>query len=187
MANTTQSEESTDRGDERPRATRSRSAARQTQPPSLLPDVDRLWESFIERFGMGPAWPLQIGAERLAPFAQRPRIDIAEGPDNVIVTAEIPGFRREDIDVSITDDMLTLRAEQSSESEREQAGYHRREIMRGSCVRHVRLPCPVDVERATADYRDGMLTVTMPKTARARSRKIPLGGESPEQSGEKTH
>lgn len=185
MANTTPSEESADRGSERPRA-RSRAAARQMPPPALLPDVDRLWDSFIERFGIGPAWPFPFGAERLAPFGQRPRVDVAEGADDVVVTAEIPGFRREDIDLSITDDTLTLRAEQSSESEREQGGYHRREIVRGSCVRHIRLPCPVDVERATADYRDGMLTVRMPKTAGARSRRIPLTGETSE-PGERPH
>ncbi|HET8699540.1 MAG TPA: Hsp20/alpha crystallin family protein, partial [Gammaproteobacteria bacterium] len=109
-------------------------------------------------------------------------------------TAEIPGLRREDLDISMTDDLLTLRAEQSSDTEREQGGFHRREIMRGSFVRQVRLPCPVDVDRATADYRDGMLTVKMPKAAEARSRKIPLAGEreetgpgARETSSDKTH
>ena len=120
--------------------------------------------------------------------------DVGDVVGDVIVTAEIPGLRREDLDISMTDDLLTLRAEQSSESEREHGGFHRREIVRGSFVRQIRLPCPVDVDRATADYRDGMLTVTMPKTAQARSRKIPLGGERKEtgaegreESSDKTH
>lgn len=178
MASNTQIEESEEKGAERPR-TRGRSAARlPPQPPSLLQDVDRLWDSFIERFGFGSPWPFPIGDQRLAAFGQRPRVDVVEKADDIVVTAEIPGLEREELDISMTNEVLTLRAEQSSEGEREERGYHRREIMRGSFVRQIRLPCPVDVERATADYRDGMLTVTMPKAAQARSRKIPLAGES---------
>ncbi len=195
MAGNTQIEEPDEKGSERPRTRGGRSTSRQAaQPPSLLQDVDRLWDSFIERFGLGSPWPFPIGDQRFAAFGQRPRVDVAEKGDDIVVTAEIPGLKREDLDISMTNDVLTLRAEQSSESEREQAGYHRREIMRGSFVRQIRLPCAVDVDRATADYRDGMLTVTMPKAAQARSRKIPLAGESREtgaQGGEagseKTH
>lgn len=177
MASNTQSEETVEKSNERPRA-RGRSASQQAQPASLLQDVDRLWDSFIERFGFGAPWPFPIGDQRLAAFGQRPRVDVIENADDIIVTAEIPGLRREALDISMTNDVLTLRAEQSSEREREQGGFHRREIVRGSFVRQVRLPCLVDAERATADYRDGMLTVTMPKASQARSRKIPLAGES---------
>lgn len=193
MASDSQIEESGDKGSERPR-TRGRSGSRQAQPPSLLQDVDRLWDSFIERFGFGAPWPFPLGDQRLAALSQRPRVDVVENADDVVVTAEIPGLRREDLDISMTNEVLTLRAEQSSEREREQGGFHRREIVRGSFVRQIRLPCPVDTERATADYRDGMLTVTMPKAAQARSRKIPLAGESRdpgaegrEASSDKTH
>jgi HSP20 family protein len=185
MASNDQIEESGDKGTERPRAGRSRSASRQPQPPSLLQDVDRLWDSFIERFGRSSPWPFPLGDQRVAAFGQRPRVDVEETADDIVVTAEMPGLRREDVDISMTNDVLTLRCEQSSDSEREQGGFHRREIVRGSFVRQIRLPCPVDVERATADYRDGMLTVTMPKTAQGRSRKIPLtaGGEAGTESG----
>lgn len=186
MPSNTQIEESGDKGSERSRA-RGRSVSRQSQQPqsqSLLPDVDRLWDSFMERFGFGTPWPFQLSDQRMMALGQRPRVDIIENPDDIVVTAEIPGVRREDLDISMTNEMLTVRGEQSRESEREQGGYHRREIMRGSFVRQVRLPCPVDTERATADYRDGMLTVTMPKAAQARSRKIPLSGASAETESE---
>lgn len=192
MPSNTQIEESGEKGNDRPRSGRGRSVSRQAQPPSLLQDVDRLWDSFIERFGFGSPWPFQLGDQRLAAFGQRPRVDVEETADKIIVTAEIPGLKRDELDISMTDDLLTLRAEQSSETEREHGGYHRREIMRGSFVRQIRLPCPVDVERATADYTDGMLTVTMPKAAQARSRKIPLTARETEAQGregsaEKTH
>jgi HSP20 family protein len=175
MANKMESEESSERTRSRPPQ---RSSSRQLQPQALLQDVDRLWDSFIERFGFGPVWPFQAGEQRLALMGQRPRVDVSERGDEIVVTAEVPGFRREDIDIEAADDVLTLRGEQSKETTAEEGGYHRREIMRGSFVRQIRLPCPVEIEQAKADYQDGMLTVTLPKSAQARSRKIPLSTTS---------
>jgi HSP20 family protein len=160
-----------DTGSDRPKS-RARSRSRQ----SLLSDADRLWDAFVERFGSGPGWPFQIGDPRAALFGTRPRIDIAERGDEIVVTAEIPGLKREDLDIELSSEMLTLRSEQSSDTQSEERGYHRREIVRGSFVRQVRLPCAVDVDNAKADYRDGMLTLTVPKAQQARGRKIPLGG-----------
>jgi HSP20 family protein len=160
------------------RGRRPRSSSKQVQTQSLLQDVDRLWDSFIERFGFGPAWPFQGGEQRPAFFAQRPRVDVKERSDDIVVTAEVPGLKPEDLDIEITNDVLTLRADQSKQAETDENGFYRREIVRGSFVRQIRLPCPVDIERAKADYRDGMLTVTMPKGSQARGRKLSLSQSS---------
>lgn len=156
------------------RGRRQRSSSKQVQPQSLLQDVDRLWDSFIERFGFGPAWPFQGGEQRPAFLTQRPRVDVKERSNDIVVTAEVPGLKPEDLDIEITNDVLTLRANQSKETEADDNGFYRHEIVRGSFVRQIRLPCPVDVERAKADYRDGMLTVTMPKGSQERGRKLSL-------------
>jgi hypothetical protein len=57
----------------------------------LLQDVDRLWDSFIERFGFGPAWSFPLGEQRLALMGQRPHGDVNERRDEIVVSAEVPG------------------------------------------------------------------------------------------------
>ena len=94
-----------------------------------------------------------------------PRVDVEEDEKGVRVTAELPGMDARDIDISIHRDVLTLRGEKSSEHEEKKGQYHRIERSYGSFERQIPLGVEVDAEKVAADYRNGVLTVTLPKPA----------------------
>ncbi|MGZ0747855.1 Hsp20/alpha crystallin family protein [Haloparvum sp. AD34] len=96
------------------------------------------------------------------------KVDVAEDDEAVTVTADVPGFDREDIDVAVEDDVLTIAAEHEEETEEEgeegeEETYHRRERRRRSASRRIRLPAAVEEADATAEYANGVLTITLPK------------------------
>lgn len=115
----------------------------------------------LDRFAPGPAgW--------------MPPVDLHETPDCYVVTAELPGLQRDDLDIQMHDGRLTIsgvRRERDAVCEQ----YHRVERGHGSFSRTFNLPIPVDVDGITADLRDGVLTVTCPKTAEAAARRITVG------------
>ena len=115
-----------------------------------------------------PTWPAADSPNEWGPRCRPPKVNIAERDDEVIVTAEVPGLQTSDLDVSVTNDVLTVRAHQSHEHEEvsEEGSFHRHEILQGSFVRHIRLPCAVDAEGASASYQDGMLKVFFPNALR---------------------
>jgi len=91
----------------------------------------------------------------------------------VIVTAELPGLDEKDIEISISGDALILRGEKRQEEEEKGEDYYRMERRYGSFQRVIPLPCEVQVDKAEASYRKGVLTVELPKTPEAQSaRKI---------------
>lgn len=100
-----------------------------------------------------------------------PPVDLHETPDHYVITAEVPGLAREDVEIHVSDGQLTLsgtRRERPSACEQ----YHRIERGHGAFTRTFHLPLPVDATRVAADLHDGILTVTCPKTAEAASRRI---------------
>ena len=112
----------------------------------------------LDRFAPGPAgWS--------------PPVDLHETPEGYILTAELSGMNRDDLEIQMRDGRLTLsgvRRERDGSCEQ----YHRVERGRGSFSRTFSLPLPVDTERITADLHDGVLTVTCPKSAEATTRRI---------------
>lgn len=99
-----------------------------------------------------------------APIAQFvPRVDIEETEDAVVVTAEVPGLKANDIEVTLTGDILTLKGEKKSEREEVKGAYHVTERAYGSFQRSFRLPVEVDRKKLNASHKDGVLTVTLPK------------------------
>jgi len=107
---------------------------------------------------------IQQKLERYAPGPDgwNPAVDIQDTPDQYVVTAEVPGMSREDLDIRVHEGRLTIagvRRERPGQCEQ----YHRIERGHGSFSRTFHLPMPVDSERVTADLRDGVLTVTCPK------------------------
>jgi HSP20 family protein len=114
--------------------------------------------------------------QRLDPFAPGPAawvpaVDLQETGDQYIVTAELPGLAREDIDIQLQDGRLTLsgvRRERGITCEQ----YHRVERGHGSFSRTFQLPVPVDADRVSADLRDGVLTITCPKAREGGARRI---------------
>lgn len=112
----------------------------------------------LDRFAPGPAGWI-------------PPVDLHETPDHYVLTAELPGLKREDLDIHMHDGQLTL---SGVRREREVAceQYHRVERGHGSFSRTFQLPVPVDADHIVADLRDGVLTVTCPKTNDPGARRI---------------
>lgn len=116
---------------------------------------------------------IQQRLDRFAPGPSgwMPPVDLHETPDEYVITAEVPGLAREDVEIQVNEGQLTLsgtRRERTSACEQ----YHRIERGHGAFTRTFHLPLPVDAARVTADLRDGILTVSCPKTAEAASRRI---------------
>lgn len=103
-----------------------------------------------------------------------PAMDIHQDDKQVEITAELPGVKEEDIDITIDDGVLTLRGEKKSTREDKESGYRERSY--GSFERRLTLPSNIDEDNCSADFKDGVLTITLPKSEdKARGRKIQLG------------
>jgi HSP20 family protein len=103
-----------------------------------------------------------------------PAVDMFEDKDNLQIKAELPGMRKEDIDISLQDNYLTLSGERKEEQKHEDAGVYRSERWAGRFHRSITLPCRVDAEKIKAAYNEGVLTVTLPKAEEAKPKQIPI-------------
>jgi HSP20 family protein len=99
-------------------------------------------------------------------------VDMYETDDSVVIKTAIPGVKAEDIDVSITGDTLTVKAETKGEEEIKRESYLRRERRFGSYCRSVTLPGGLQADKAEADYSDGILTLTLPKAEEVKPKSI---------------
>lgn len=103
-----------------------------------------------------------------------PAMDIHQNDDELEITAELPGVKEEDIDITIDDGILTIRGEKKSSREEDEGGY--RERTYGSFERRLTLPPNIDDDNCSADFKDGVLTIRLPKSEeKTRGRRIPLG------------
>jgi HSP20 family protein len=102
-------------------------------------------------------------------------IDMYQTKDNVIIKSTIAGVKSEDIDVTIANDMVTIRGERKRDFEASSEDYFYQECYWGSFSRSVVLPVDVDIENVSADLKDGILTVVLPKAAKAKAKKIRVG------------
>jgi len=125
-----------------------------------------LWNDF------GDGWR-RTAVERFAPA-----VDVVERPDAFEITAEVPGLRPEDVEVKLENGILTLSGKRTYKAKEEREGYHRVERRYGSFTRSFSLPKDVRGDEVTADLKDGILTVKVPKEARALPRKIEVRGAS---------
>lgn len=102
----------------------------------------------------------------------RPALDVIENDDAYVVRAALPGFKAEDIDVKVEDDLLTLTAQHAEEREEEGENYLLRERAEGVFRRAVRLPEGVNADETNAEVADGILTLTLPKREEYKPRQI---------------
>lgn len=103
-----------------------------------------------------------------------PSVDIMEKDGNLILRAEIPGIDEKDIELKLEGKTLTLKGERKMESEDKKGKYHRVESFYGSFNRSFRLPDTADAEKVHAEYKNGVLTVTIPQKPEAQPREIPV-------------
>lgn len=104
--------------------------------------------------------------------ALEPAIEVSEADGEVVVKASVPGIDKDQLQVSIQDDQLTIRGEVRKEEEKKGKNVYRQEIRYGLVQRTVHLPVEVDGDKAKADLKNGMLTVRVPKSAKPRSRGV---------------
>lgn len=101
-----------------------------------------------------------------------PAVDVVENKDNLVVTADLPGINKDDIDISITNSVLTIKGEKQDEEETDDKKVYRRESWSGSFQRTVTLPNTVDPDKVKAEMKNGVLNITLPKKEEAKPKKI---------------
>jgi HSP20 family protein len=131
-------------------------------------EMERMFESFLSRnwlrpFRDFPALPGFRGTFE----ARLPKVDVIERDAEIAVKAELPGFEKKDIEVSLTDRTLTIRGSTRKETQEEKGEYYRREISTGEISRTVTLPAEVDGTKAKAEFKDGLLEIVVPKTEKS--------------------
>jgi HSP20 family protein len=103
-----------------------------------------------------------------------PPVDIFETDNEVVVRAELPGMDQKDIDIRIDNNVLTIKGERKMDQRVKEENYHRIESMYGTFVRSFTLPTNVDPDNVKAEYRIGILTITLPKKEQSKPRQIKL-------------
>jgi HSP20 family protein len=134
------------------------------QPLRSLTDIQAEMNRMLDNvFGQ----PVAVGERMWAP-----RCDLRETKDDIVATFEVPGVSDKDVHVSVTGDLLTVKGERRWEADRQDDSYHRVERVYGKFERTLELPMPVQADKVTAAYRDGVLTVTLPKSDELKPREI---------------
>jgi len=127
-------------------------------------EVNRIFDGFLGRStqagGMERAWA--------------PALDMYETKDALMVVAELPGLEEKDIHLSIIGDALSVRGERKVNHEVKQENYYRGERWYGKFERSIPLPMPVQADKVTAKYRDGVVTITLPKVEEIRPKEIKI-------------
>lgn len=129
-------------------------------------EIDRLFDRMNRRladfdYGMDDVGRWEAGMARTSGL----RMDVADYDDELVVVADLPGFEKEEIDLSVSEDTLTVTAERTMDQEDESDVYVRRERSSRSVRRSITLPATVDADEASASYTNGVLTITLPKLA----------------------
>ena len=132
-------------------------------------EMNRLFDSFFT------GWPER--RKDLLASEWAPSIDVAETDEEIVVTAELPGVKQDEVDITITDDVLTLKGEKKEEKEVKEKNYHRVERSYGSFQRSISLPTGVKSDEAKASYKDGVLHITVPKAEEAKPKQIKIDVE----------
>ena len=124
----------------------------------------RLFDDFLRE-----PWPSGMTERMWAP-----PVDVYETKDEVVVSAELPGFNEKDIRLSITGDLLTIQGERQWSDEAREADHYRQERRLGKFERTLSLPIPVETGQVKATYRDGVLTVKLPKSESGKPKEIKI-------------
>lgn len=125
----------------------------------LRREMDSLFDNFFRGFELEPF------ESALAGFS--PKMDVVENEKEITISAELPGMEDKDIDVSLHNDMLTIKGEKREEKEDKGKDYYRKERSYGSFSRTMRIPGDVEADKVEAKFAKGVLTITLPKTAQA--------------------
>jgi HSP20 family protein len=135
--------------------------SRTERPTGFFEEIEdamsRMWEN-----GNG-GWPWATSI---------PSIDLSETEKSVEVKLDVPGVKAKEIDIRLNGNLLTVSGERKEEEEKKGKTFHRIERRYGSFSRSITLPCPVQEDEVAAEYRDGVLSITLPKTEDSKAKKI---------------
>jgi HSP20 family protein len=153
-------------------------AMRKPEKPRTMTPWDEM-EHWFDEFGrrgwlhpLNWEWPRPI--EAMAPFEGRmPKVDLIDRETEIVVRAELPGVSKDDVEVTLTEDSVTIEAHTTKETEEKEEGkYYRREMSHGDFRRSLSLPTGVDEDKAKAAFTDGVLELTLPKLEKAQKRTV---------------
>ncbi|HEY3332375.1 MAG TPA: Hsp20/alpha crystallin family protein [Capsulimonadaceae bacterium] len=131
----------------------------------LQRDMNRL---FDDSFGT----PTRRNRENVATAAWAPAVDVSEDTNEIVLRAEVPGVKQDDLDIELTGDTLTIKGEKKFEDEERKGNYVRVERSYGSFQRSFNLAVPVQADKINATFKDGVLTVHLPKSEATKPRKV---------------
>lgn len=121
---------------------------------------DRIWETDLPTPAAFGEWT--------------PVIDVLEGKEELVVKVEVPGIEPKEISLTLAEQVLTINGEKKYEKEEKDEKFYRMERAMGAFSRSVRLPIPVDINKVTAAFKNGLLTVTLPKSKEVKGTAIPI-------------
>ena len=144
-----------------------------THALSPFEEMERMFENSFSRGWMHPFqfdWP---SFSKMKAFeGKTPSVDVIEKDDEVIVKAELPGVDKKDLDISVTNNTVTIKGSTSHEEKEEKGDYYRSEISRGSYSRTLSLPAEVDEEKTKAKFKNGILKLTLPKLKKSKRHNV---------------
>lgn len=159
----------------------------QSQPVTSAPERKARWPRSFDDVGslmdrmFEPEWMMRPLRWRRPPWTRLgaegmrlPRVDVIERDDDVLVRAEIPGLKREELDVSLSENTLTIKGQSRSDGKAEEGDYYCCEMFHGAFARTLDLPCKVDADRVQATVADGILEIIVPKSKQGQRRKVEI-------------
>jgi HSP20 family protein len=150
--------------------------AKPVQPLTRYEEIDRLFDDFLSRNWISPLgidWPgkrlLRTSLE-----TKLPHVDVIDRDSEIVIRCEVPGVDKKDLEVTMTENTVTIKGDTRHEEKEEKGDYYRHEISRGTFSRTVSLPCDVDSEKTKSTFKDGLLELTAPKTKAVKRHTIKL-------------
>jgi HSP20 family protein len=142
--------------------------------PGSWDNIERLFDDFLQRRLLHPfRWPRIEGWPNVLE-QKLPSVDVVEHDNEVVVRAEVPGIDKKDLEVSVSDRMLSIRGSTRREKKEAKGNFYRREIRSGAISRSLLLPADVDVTKVKANLKDGVVELRLPKLPGSKRQKIPL-------------
>lgn len=140
---------------------------------SPLEEMEHMFESMFPHSWMRPLrWARPLWSDLTGGLM--PRVDVIDRDDEIVVHAEVPGVEKKDLDVSMTDNTVTIKGSTRREEKEEKGEYYRCEIAHGAFARTITLPAEVDDTKTKAVFKDGMLELTIPKREKAKRHSVAI-------------
>ena len=139
---------------------------------SQFDEMEQMFNDFFQQRFFAPSWMPRLKFPDLTDVSTS--IDMFEEGDSLVIKAEIPGMKKEEISIDFADDVVTISGEKKSEEKTERKDYYRVERSFGSFSRRLQLPVEIQIDKSTASFKDGVLEIRMPKseTEKKKVRKI---------------